>query len=48
MLLFPEVIMTLYLYDFLFRDMVSGVEGHKGISWPSALPRPACFILKLF
>lgn len=40
--------MTIYLYDFLFRDnMVSGVEGHECIGRLEALPRSACLVLRI-
>lgn len=39
--------MTLYLYDFLFGDMVSGVKGHGCIIWLDARRQSVCFILKL-
>lgn len=47
MLLFPRGNYDLYLYDFLFEDMVSGVQGHGCNSRLEALPWPAWFILEL-
>lgn len=38
--------MTLYRYEFLFKDMVSGVRGHGCTIQLEALSSPAYFNLK--
>lgn len=40
--------MTLCLYDFLFRDMVSGVEGYGCIVRLEALPARLYFFFEVF
>lgn len=40
------VIMTLYRYDLLFKDMVSGVTGVGSIIQLEAIPASTCLNLK--